>query len=688
MSLQLRLAYRGKSWKVLADDIDAVLSLWAYTAHGADEEHDLGQGSESLKHVHSENDSWLRNKIYPASLRIMCPADNKMRDQICRDLSLWAPKAMQTMFNITDYRLPREDKDEIYDLPKKFQSSRIVGFNPQERPFSDVPKGEQEFWPIRNSVSELLPERSERAHWAIETQETLDLLYAKDLQYSFFCSVSQTMRFPVRGRAEIENMLTDITWRNVLRSNLRDCVLKHGELNQLIETLIDLELGSESEATLSLLLPLSFWDKAPVPFAIFDVLCERKIEARKAQDWELLFLNHDDLNSVNLRKEAQLSRAFFLHLFFFLIEHAQDAQDELWLMTVEGRWWDYQPENYQNDARGRSLTTQGRVNHYQRYEHFRKHRAALLTCLQTLSNDELFGDLQTLYTHQDRDKGFLTYLQELPSEVPRDIEHEVWQPKMRLSHRFHARKRLRWRDRQDPPDLSAKLPQRFNMTRIHLEAMKIHGNPEVCRQDVHWSDQPDVSGSTPLHHAARTESLGMVNYLIKNGADVHAKDFRGYTPLHYACGYRDDTVIIPLTEAGATLDVQGTDGVFPLHVAAGEGNIAVLAHLNRISSSIYRQIIHGLEGIEWKAKDFHGRLAVHWAVVATGALLRSFGLIWMRVTIMAGRRFIWLFFTVKMKLFANFASFQRRRVKFLWILKRGILKGAPLFAWLGLREIR
>ncbi|KAE9566597.1 hypothetical protein CGMCC3_g17265 [Colletotrichum fructicola] len=607
MSLQLRLAHKGKSWKVLADDVDAVLSLWAYTARGADQEFELSQGTENFKHVNSENDSWLRNKIYPASLRILCPADNDMRDQMCKDLSLWAPKAMQTMFNITDYRLPREDKDEIYDVPKKFQASRIVGFNPQKRPFSDVPRGEREFWRTRDSVSELLPQRSERAHWAIETQETLDLLYAKDLLYSFFCSVAQTLRSPVRGRAEIENILIDITWRNVLRSNLRLCVLKHGDLNKLIETFIDLELGSEIEATLSLLLPLSFWDKAPVPFAIFDVLCEEKIKARKAQNWELLFLDHDDLNSVKLHKEVQLGRAFFLHLFFFLIEHAQDAQDELWLINVEGRKLDQEAESHQPDGWSSDMTPGQRKNLDQ---HFRKHRTALLTCLRILGNDELFEDLQTLYTHQDRHQGFLHYLRE-----PRDIEHDVEQSETRLCHRFHARKCLPWRQRKDPPDLSAKLPQRFNMTSVHLEAMKINGNPATCRKDIPWINQPDASGSTPLHHAARTESLNMVEYLIKNGADVNSRDFRGYTPLHYACGYRDDNVIIPLTDAGATFDVQGTDGAFPLHVAAGEGNVAVLAHLNRISSSTYQQIIHGLEGIEWKAKDFHGRLAVHWAVV-------------------------------------------------------------------------
>ena len=45
------------------------------------------------------------------------------------------------------------------------------------------------------------------------------------------------------------------------------------------------------------------------------------------------------------------------------------------------------------------------------------------------------------------------------------------------------------------------------------------------------------SQSTPLHLAAGYNRVGVVEVLIKHGADVHAKDKGGLVPLHNACSY-------------------------------------------------------------------------------------------------------------------------------------------------------
>ena len=42
---------------------------------------------------------------------------------------------------------------------------------------------------------------------------------------------------------------------------------------------------------------------------------------------------------------------------------------------------------------------------------------------------------------------------------------------------------------------------------------------------------------TPLHFAAGYNRVGVVEYLLQNGADVHAKDKGGRVPLHNACSY-------------------------------------------------------------------------------------------------------------------------------------------------------
>lgn len=54
-----------------------------------------------------------------------------------------------------------------------------------------------------------------------------------------------------------------------------------------------------------------------------------------------------------------------------------------------------------------------------------------------------------------------------------------------------------------------------------------------------WNDSlsPPVPQSTPLHLAAGYNRVGVVQMLLEQGADVHAKDKGGLVPLHNACSY-------------------------------------------------------------------------------------------------------------------------------------------------------
>ena len=61
---------------------------------------------------------------------------------------------------------------------------------------------------------------------------------------------------------------------------------------------------------------------------------------------------------------------------------------------------------------------------------------------------------------------------------------------------------------------------------------------------------PHPIQSTPLHLAAGYNRVGVVEVLIKHGADVHAKDKGGLVPLHNACSYGHYEVAELLVKVG------------------------------------------------------------------------------------------------------------------------------------------
>ncbi|XP_069756678.1 poly [ADP-ribose] polymerase tankyrase-2-like isoform X2 [Narcine bancroftii] len=87
----------------------------------------------------------------------------------------------------------------------------------------------------------------------------------------------------------------------------------------------------------------------------------------------------------------------------------------------------------------------------------------------------------------------------------------------------------------------------------------------------------DVEGrqSTPLHFAAGYNRVSVVEYLLENGADVHAKDKGGLVPLHNACSYGHYEVVELLVKHGAVVNVADLWKFTPLHEAAAKGKYEI-----------------------------------------------------------------------------------------------------------------
>ena len=88
---------------------------------------------------------------------------------------------------------------------------------------------------------------------------------------------------------------------------------------------------------------------------------------------------------------------------------------------------------------------------------------------------------------------------------------------------------------------------------------------------------------TPLHCAAESNSVEVLQYLISQGADVNVNvDSRTCvgTPLHTAAGFNSVDVLEYLVSQGADVNVQGSCGCTPLHTAAFYNpNVEVLRYL-------------------------------------------------------------------------------------------------------------
>jgi len=87
----------------------------------------------------------------------------------------------------------------------------------------------------------------------------------------------------------------------------------------------------------------------------------------------------------------------------------------------------------------------------------------------------------------------------------------------------------------------------------------------------------DVAGrlSTPLHFASGYNRMDIVEHLLRNGADVHAKDKGGLVPLHNACSYGHYEVAELLVRHGANVNAADYWKFTPLHEAAAKGKFEI-----------------------------------------------------------------------------------------------------------------
>lgn len=90
---------------------------------------------------------------------------------------------------------------------------------------------------------------------------------------------------------------------------------------------------------------------------------------------------------------------------------------------------------------------------------------------------------------------------------------------------------------------------------------------EAAAKVDNWGFQ-DQMGLSPLHHAANSGHLGILNYLMEK-VSLKTRDPQGYTALHYAAQNGNEAALQALlSKAPGLIDNAAQDGATPLYVAA------------------------------------------------------------------------------------------------------------------------
>jgi ankyrin repeat protein len=123
------------------------------------------------------------------------------------------------------------------------------------------------------------------------------------------------------------------------------------------------------------------------------------------------------------------------------------------------------------------------------------------------------------------------------------------------------------------------------------------------------------AGDTPLHAAAATYRIDIARALIKNGADIAARNRRGAEPLHYAADgllgsstwnpQAQAEMITLLINAGADPNALEKSGVAPLHRAVRQRCAGAVDSLLRNGAAV-------------RLKNKSGSTPLHLAVQNTG----------------------------------------------------------------------
>ncbi|KAL4726710.1 hypothetical protein ACLX1H_005599 [Fusarium chlamydosporum] len=630
--VSIDLSYSDGKWRVRADSLDAALSLWTHTIQA----HDNKETDDSTA-LTEKGDGWLRRKVPRPSLRLLGPHELISKEQLLQDLELWVPRCLETLLKVDEFWVDELGWDNTteYDQGRVFgqiQGSSAVKEDTQTRNFqisSLVDKNnieEDDSLGLRPLFSQVWPGTA----LGIETYDSLETSCAKDLFYSFMCSVSKVQGLSIEGEPELRNITTSD--KNGPKSEF----LWHKELSDLAESCQKRDLGTYREALISIISPLSMAQILPFPHPWIQAMCAKMGDAGSNDDD---FRVYDMWRDLCYRTQCYSPEKTGIRECgaALLLEIQYDTKRKLSPMD----YWFASRLKCERLLRNVKLGPNFR-EHLQRFPEWSQHlidferprtvdnddneqREFPAYFMLTPSHIDAMGgpiywvDNQEAYKRDIFGRFPLHYFAGLirdtaPFQLSAYVQHCRELINIQDYHgytplhyacmfglRLSVRYLLEHRGRLDIQGLDGMYP-------IHLAARE--GNQEIVDEIIKWNNRPEYSVLVPswrlsdyggyfaVHWATM---MGHTDVMEKLSADIDLGDRRGITPLYLAVLYDQPKALRKAAELSKDVDKQNLRGQTPLELAYSNEQWAYVRVLIKAGADPTARDRHGQNAQEFAA---------------------------------------------------------------------------------------
>ncbi|UPK92345.1 hypothetical protein LCI18_003280 [Fusarium solani-melongenae] len=257
--IDFHVGQSGRNWKALADEIDAVLSLWIYHIKCTKSPNGAAPEPSTME----QDDSWLRTKgeTPKRSLRLLGSSSKRLE----QDLRWWVPDhELLSVIRV-------ETGIDAADAPSN-DFKYAVGCC-ELTPGAQRPK----FVLNLNRAS-----TQKTGDLAVETYDSLQTLLAQHIFSHFLFSLANTMSIPVPEQATMKLIDPNIEADS---SRWDEFSVHHGTISRLAQKIQAVGFGSLESVYLSLIPPLSAANKLPEVDTVVQWAQKRGAIDEQRGDW-------------------------------------------------------------------------------------------------------------------------------------------------------------------------------------------------------------------------------------------------------------------------------------------------------------------------------------------------------------------------------------------------------------------